>query len=624
MASTLDTLVVERLVVEGGFLDGLDLRFTLGMNVLIGERGAGKTSVIELMRFALGTQALTERFARLAREHTASVLGDGRVSVSYIADGERRTASRRVGDSEPEGDAPPASASPIVLSQNEIEAVGLDSGGRLRLIDGFIREPVARQSTRVGSSLTASIRSLSAEVQSLDRDIEEMRERVADREVVQRQLDEALVEMSDRSETAERASSQLPELNRLADETASRRVRATELERNIETVRAWRERLSEVAGSAPGPPTDPAIIGTAIDRLVFVLQKATQQLRDVVDSVAAEEHELLERLEDERRLLADLDDRARSLRLELERTQVGAGSAVRRVSELKDTMAQLDAVAQRLRETEAHRELRRRQRRDLLDQLDEFRDDRFRQRERVADDISNALGPRIRATVRQAGMRAEYSQAIVDLLKGSGLRYAQLAPTLAAGLSARELVEAVETNDIARVRSAAELSSDRAERLFYALRTSDLGSLLTTEQSDSVTLELLDGAEYKSTPVLSTGQRCTVVLPILLRHDERPLVIDQPEDHLDNAYVVDTVVRAVSARETGSQLILSTHNPNIPVLGDASQVTLMGSDGRRGFVRFSGALDDPRVVDAITTIMEGGADAFRRRAAFYDQVAHDS
>ena len=167
MARTSDTLIIERLVVEGGFLDGLDLRFTEGMNVLIGERGAGKRSVIELLRFALGTPALTERFARLAREHTASVLGDGRVSVSYMAGGERRTSSRRIGDSEPEGDAPPASASPIVLSQNEIEAVGLDEGGRLRLIDGFIRGPAARQSTQVGSSLNASIRSLGAGFQSL-------------------------------------------------------------------------------------------------------------------------------------------------------------------------------------------------------------------------------------------------------------------------------------------------------------------------------------------------------------------------------------------------------------------------------------------------------------------------
>ena len=168
-----------------------------------------------------------------------------------------------------------------------------------------------------------------------------------------------------------------------------------------------------------------------------MLEKATRQLRDVVDSVAAEEHELLERLEDEHRLLAELDDRARTLRVELERTQVGAGSAVRRVSELKETTAQLDAVAQRLQETEAHREMRRQQRRDLLDQLYEFRNERFRQRERVADDISNALGPRIRATVQQAGMRAEYSQAIVDLLEGSGLRYAQLAPAIAAGVPAR-------------------------------------------------------------------------------------------------------------------------------------------------------------------------------------------
>jgi ABC-type cobalamin/Fe3+-siderophores transport system ATPase subunit len=130
-------------------------------------------------------------------------------------------------------------------------------------------------------------------------------------------------------------------------------------------------------------------------------------------------------------------------------------------------------------------------------------------------------------------------------------------------------------------------------------------------------MQLLDGSQYKPTPMLSTGQRCTVVLPILLRHDERPLIIDQPEDHLDNAYVVETLVHAISARSSESQIIVSTHNPNVPVLGNASQVTLLGSDGRRGFQRHTGPLHDPDVVEAITSVMEGGADAFERRAAFY-------
>jgi hypothetical protein len=64
-------------------------------------------------------------------------------------------------------------------------------------------------------------------------------------------------------------------------------------------------------------------------------------------------------------------------------------------------------------------------------------------------------------------------------------------------------------------------------------------------------------------------------------------------------------------------MILTTHNANIPVLGEADLVVLLGSDGQRGFVRHSGPLADSEVVRAITTVMEGGYDAFERRAAFY-------
>lgn len=93
--------------------------------------------------------------------------------------------------------------------------------------------------------------------------------------------------------------------------------------------------------------------------------------------------------------------------------------------------------------------------------------------------------------------------------------------------------------------------------------------------------------------------------------------MDQPEDHLDNAFVVDTVVKAMRDRGAEAQLICTTHNPNIPVLGSAANVILMGSDGRRGFVRQHGDLNDPAIVEAITNVMEGGKDAFRRRAEFY-------
>ena len=151
------------------------------------------------------------------------------------------------------------------------------------------------------------------------------------------------------------------------------------------------------------------------------------------------------------------------------------------------------------------------------------------------------------------------------------------------------------------------------------LKEADLGALATVAVEDTVAFQLLDGSDYKDISELSTGQRCTVILPLILRHTERLLIVDQPEDHIDNAFIADTLVLSILARDPNGQLVFSTHNANIPVLGNADRVVQLGSDGRRGFALTAGPLEANAVVSAITTVMEGGAKAFERRASFYGQ-----
>jgi hypothetical protein len=103
----------------------------------------------------------------------------------------------------------------------------------------------------------------------------------------------------------------------------------------------------------------------------------------------------------------------------------------------------------------------------------------------------------------------------------------------------------------------------------------------------------------------------------LLQQDIDSIVIDQPEDHLDNAFVATTVVAALRSASAARQVIVTTHNANIPVLADADLVVHIGSDGRRGFVRSAEPLDHPLSKEAITTVMEGGQRAFDTRARFY-------
>ena len=128
-------------------------------------------------------------------------------------------------------------------------------------------------------------------------------------------------------------------------------------------------------------------------------------------------------------------------------------------------------------------------------------------------------------------------------------------------------------------------------------------------------IELKDGTDYKNSAGLSTGQRCTVILPILLLQSERPLLIDQPEDNLDNAFVYDTIVRNLQEAKGGRQLIFATHNPNIPVLGEADRVFVFSSDGRKGHVTHRGGVDD--VKEQVEHLLEGGKEAFVLRMQRY-------
>jgi hypothetical protein len=143
----------------------------------------------------------------------------------------------------------------------------------------------------------------------------------------------------------------------------------------------------------------------------------------------------------------------------------------------------------------------------------------------------------------------------------------------------------------------------------------EIFAIETVELHDRPVLELKDGEDYKDSAALSTGQKCTTILPILLMESERPLLIDQPEDNLDNAFVFETIVQSIAEVRGRRQLIFVTHNPNIPVLGDAARVFALRSTGRAASVANAGTVDD--VAGEIMTILEGGRVAFEARRERY-------
>ena len=117
---------------------------------------------------------------------------------------------------------------------------------------------------------------------------------------------------------------------------------------------------------------------------------------------------------------------------------------------------------------------------------------------------------------------------------------------------------------------------------------------------------------------LSPGQRCSTILPILLLNGTCPLIIDQPEDNLDSRLIREVVVKILASIKLKRQVILATHNPNLPVLGDVEQaVILRAVEENKAELQETGNLDNTKVVRLITEIMEGGREAFQHRQSIY-------
>lgn len=103
----------------------------------------------------------------------------------------------------------------------------------------------------------------------------------------------------------------------------------------------------------------------------------------------------------------------------------------------------------------------------------------------------------------------------------------------------------------------------------------------------------------------------------MLANGVEPLVIDQPEDDLDNRYVYEEIVKLLAEVCQHRQVIVATHNANIPILGDAELVVALDAEADRGMVLAAGGFENPVVAEKARHILEGGDEAFRARQRRY-------
>ena len=200
------------------------------------------------------------------------------------------------------------------------------------------------------------------------------------------------------------------------------------------------------------------------------------------------------------------------------------------------------------------------------------------------------------------------------------------------------LQELIERHDFTEADGVVAFLDEVGENLDKDLRSAsgerlDLAGQLVQASSPEDFYNYLFGLDYlrprfellwqdKPLDQLSPGERGTLLLIfyLLIDKDDTPLVIDQPEENLDNETVAKLLVPAVRYAKNRRQIVLVTHNPNLAVVCDADQVihaSIDKADGNR-VTYISGAIEDPTITKLIVDVLEGTKPAFDLRDAKYD------
>jgi ABC-type cobalamin/Fe3+-siderophores transport system ATPase subunit/predicted nucleic acid-binding Zn-ribbon protein len=594
-----------------------DTTLPLNANLVtvIGGKGAGKTALLDLLANCFQNQHVPDDKVSedagsfIERTQTADSADSVRTCLKFagedvepfvkdMLDDEVFTRSRL--EYLPQGKIAEFCRNDAVMHGKVLElvkeAMTVDHGDVLRRfeetqneIDDIVEQLEARTNELHElnpRTIDTRIDDVSNELDALDGDIADKREEIEEfREAHDEELhEESIDELEDKLAEVE---DRLDVATALLDTLEHQRER-------LDEIRAFNESAHRVASQANELGLDISTSTIDCSSLEAEVERHVSRVSTKMDDLEDRQTELQQALDG----LQDVNGDLSQLRTELR--------------DLKDEFESLKKRREQLKET-----------RERIEDLREQRTDDFHQYLRLYDRLQTEYSEMISHfqdgksdILEDVEFRAELQlrdgvqSSLFELLDGRSVNYEELTDGVNALATATDIPDDVH-----------QYINDYIDSLIgYTDRLKSGSSQAEYEQrvfSDHVELGeriLLDGTPMSR---LSLGQKGTVLLKILLVEDDKPLIIDQPEENLDNRFIYDTLRDAFRKAKTDRQVIIATHNANLVVNTDAEQVVVATYDDN--VISFeSGALENPSIRTQVAQILEGGQDAFMRREQKYN------
>lgn len=589
-------------------LEGTTLRFSPEMNTFIGIRGSGKSSIIESIRYALGIE-LPENADRdgYKQGSVKHALGSGgKVTIKAVDRHGQEYEIRRILGELPDvyvNGVHKAGISiretvlqkPIYFGQKDLSSTG----------QGFENELVEKL---VGDSLVDVRHEIALRKQAVVETVRRL-QKLSDVADKQKEYQDKLADAEHRLKVY-REHGVEEKLQKQVDFEQDSRT----LKNLTEFVEGYIVSLGELIAEYEDDFRSRAKYEskrnaeffkecmTIFDRVI----KGFAQIGKIADDARAASVELKEKATQfegmKGALKEEFAETARKLSEELKST----GAAAIEPDEFLKLRKTIDNAKQLLVALSKEKEQQTMLQTQLASELSALNDkwhEEFRIIKERLDQI-NKQATALQIDIEYKGDKSAFLKFVKDLFRGSKLREATLE-----GLTNEFADGAAMYRDMEKARKAIGNSSDTFERYFRE----NLTSLLTWQVPNRFTINY-HGKQLKNH---SLGQRASaLILFVLSQRDNDVVIIDQPEDDLDNQTIYEDVIKLVRKLKRETQFIFATHNPNIPVLGDAEQVLACTYTDDR-IQSQVGSIDCPALQDAIVKIMEGGEEAFKERKRIY-------
>ena len=592
---------MESLSFQGGKFDGQSIVFSPSLNTLIGIRGSGKSSILEVIRYLFDIPVQTDK--EYKDSLIKSVLGSGGKATLSVVDkfGKKYTISRIYGERiniiDEEGND--LNVSPLSLFD------GVQYFGQKDLSNSTNHENELLQklvSSRIGKKVS---------VDECDEEIIYAIEKLLDASKIPSQIAEATVQQTE----IEHKISIYQEKG-VADKLKKQRIYTADKSR-LDTIQTKTNGILQTMKSAFESST--SVLGSLeVNNSEFnndlmggvreVLSDIDEQLKLIGDAIRKIETNNGELANIATKLfdrINGLSDEFAEIKREIKDETLDIDGFVKLTGELenvKNHLIQLNNESKSKAKIQAAFSKAIRQRTDILLEV-------FNAYKEETERINNSQDE-IKIEIVFKGDREGFKTQLKSDFRGSSIsdsKYQAISDEFADYIA---LIEDWILHD-----------GEKLRKIISATEYGKLDEKLKLQYSDLVKKQVQNKVDiYYHGKLLrqhSIGQRSSALILFILTQDINDIIfIDQPEDDLDNKVIYDEVITAIAKKKSDLQFIFATHNANIPVLGDAERVLVVEFQDTKIDVS-QGNIDLDSTHKQIVDIMEGGKEAFDRRQLIY-------